>query len=86
MEEGGGVIGGGAVAAGNEPDGYRRDEAEGEEPEQGSIEAVLSDEAAAGPHDAPEDAAVEVDAGDGAGEAVDGVGVADGGDVGEHPV
>ena len=35
---------------------------------------------------APEDGAVEVDAGDGADQAVDGFGGADVGDVGEHPV
>ena len=39
-----------------------------------------------GADDAPEDGAVEVDAGEGAGEAVGGGGVAEVGDGGEHPV
>lgn len=74
-----------AAAATDEPDEDRGDEADGEGPDEGSVEGAGAEEALRA-DDAPEDAAVEVHAGDGAGEAVDGFGGADFGDVGEHPV
>lgn len=73
------------AAAADEPDEDRGDEADGEGPDERSVEGGGAEEAV-GADDAPEDGAVEVHAGDGAGEAVDGRGVAEGGDVGEHPV
>lgn len=49
------------------------------------VEGAFAEEAP-GADDAPEDTAVEVDARDGAGEAVDSFRRADPRDVGEHPV
>lgn len=59
--------------------------ADEEGPYEGAIGCGFSEEAG-GADDAPEDAAVEVDAGDRTGEAVEGLWGADVGDVGEHPV
>lgn len=75
----------GRGAAAHEPDEDRGDEADGEAPDEGSVEGVLSEEAV-GADDAPEDAAVEVDAGEGAGEVVEGGWGAEGWDVGDGPV
>ena len=74
-----------ALAAADEPNEDRGDEADGEGPDEGSVEGAGAEEALRA-DDAPEDAAVEVYTGEGAGEAVDGFGRADVGDVGEHPV
>ena len=73
------------MATVDEPDEDGRHEADCETPDQRPVEGSLAEEAP-GADDAPEDAAVEVDPGDGAGEAVDGVWAADARDVGEHPV
>lgn len=73
-----------AVAAA-EPDEDGGDEADGEGPDEGPVEGAGAEEALRA-DDAPEDAAVEVHAGEGADEAVDGFGGADVWDVGEHPV
>ena len=75
----------GGAAAADEPDEDRGDEADWECPDQRSVEGVLAEEAVRA-DDAPEDGAVEVHAGDGADEAVDCLGGAEVGDVGEHPV
>lgn len=75
----------GGAAPADEPDEDRGDEAEGEGPDERAVEGAGAEEALRA-HDAPEDGAVEVHAGDGAGEAVDGGRGADVGDVGEHPV
>lgn len=72
-------------APADEPDEDRGDEADEEGPDERAVEGVFAEEAV-GADDAPKDAAVEVDARDGAGEAVDGVRGADVRDVGEHPV
>lgn len=73
------------LAAAVEPGGDGQEGAEREAPDEGAVDCAGAKELA-GPDDAPEDGAVEVDAGDGAGEAVDGLGGADAPDVGEHPV
>lgn len=75
----------GGAAAADEPDEDRGDEADEEGPDQRPVEGAGAEEALRA-DDPPEDGAVEVHAGDGAGEAVDRVGGADVGDVGEHPV
>lgn len=67
------------------PDSQGSDGADEERPDEGAVEAFSAEEPC-GADDAPEDAAVEVHAGDGAGEAVDGGGRAYAADVGEHPV
>ena len=75
----------GGPAAADEPDEDRGDKADCECPDEWSVEGAGAEEALRA-DDAPEDGAVEVHAGDGAGEAVDCVGGAEVGDVGEHPV
>ena len=75
----------GRAAAAREPDGDGGDEADGEGPDERAVEGAVAEEALRA-DDAPEDGAVEVHAGYGAGEAVDRFRGADAGDVGEHPV
>ena len=73
------------AAAADEPDEDRGDETDWEGPDERSVEGAFAEETVRA-DDAPEDAAVEVHAGDGACEAVDGFRGADVGDVGEHPI
>lgn len=68
-----------------EPEGDGRDGADQETPHQRAVGRAGAEELDRADH-APEDGAVEVDAGYRAGEAVDGLGRADAGDVCEHPV
>ena len=75
----------GGAAAADEPDEDRGDEADEEGPDQRPVEGAFA-EAALRADYAPEDTAIEVDAGYGACEAVDCLRGADVGDVGEHPV
>ena len=62
-----------------------QDGADGEGPDQGPVGGAAAEELA-GADDAPQDGAVEVHAGDGAGKAVDGLRGADARHVLEHPV
>lgn len=73
------------LAAAVEPQRDGQEGAEGEAPDEGAVDCRGAEELA-GADDAPEDGAVEVHAGNGAGEAVDGLGGADAADVCKHPV
>ena len=74
-----------AVLAREVPQDDGRDGADEERPDERAVERAGPEEAL-GTYDAPQDTSVEVNACDGAVEAVDGFGGADAGDVVEHPV
>ena len=73
------------LVTGVEPQGYGEQGAEGKTPDQCAVDGIGAEELADADN-APEDGAVEVDAGDGAGETIDGLTGAEALDVGEHPV
>lgn len=73
------------LVAAVEPERDGEEGAQGEAPHEGAVHGARAEELVDA-DDAPEDGAVEVDAGDGAGEAVEGGGGAESLDVDEHPV
>lgn len=73
------------VVARDEPEADGCEGADEEGPDEGAVEGARAEEAG-GADDAPEDAAVEVDTGDGAGEAVHGMRCTDAGNKIEHPI